>query len=114
MGGRLAAKLLPVYRVIAPKGTGVLPDGGPQPAFEADIVEELPSGALVLIHERVQRDESWWLRLAVGGGWILEDVTEEARMQSSQEARDWLQKMANSSSGGLALQNAQAVVDQLS
>merc|ERR1712176_475483 len=108
--GCLASKLLPIYKVTAPAGT----EAFAQPAFEADMVEKLPKNALVLIHERIQRDEMWWLRLAVGGVWILEDVMEEVRMQNNQEAKDWLQKMTTSSSGGLALQNAQAVVDHLS
>merc|ERR1739845_307787 len=110
-------RALPVYRVSNAKGAEIviLPEAGAQPAAKAPRVGQLPQGAVVLVHERVQRQDSmyngWWLRLAGGAAWIRQDVTEEAQTHTLKlkEAQDWLQKAA-SLNDGIFRQNAQAVV----
>merc|ERR1711972_860701 len=110
--GRLASHMLPIFRVTALDGTQTLP-GKDEPDIMSDDGDKLPKGALVLVHERKEIEGMKWLRLAVGGVWIAQDAAEEVNLTNDQEAREWLQKVSGSASGGLALQNAQAVVERL-
>jgi len=132
---QLAARVLPVYRVVHSSGADVVPDAEPQRAPLRPATAELPnlrlpSGALVLVHERAWLpQEGWWLRLAAGGGWVRaampstpggvasEQLVAERWQPEIEEARNWLRRCEDDDSQGkacgcLLAQHAWAVLAQ--
>ena len=100
---RLAARRLPVFKVVRVEGAGMAAAPG---GAESSV---LPPGALFLARERRRCPAGWCLRLAGGGGWIVEVPADPVGAEgadgavpgaraaegcgpSQEEARAWLEK----------------------
>jgi len=122
--GRLAARALPVYRVVCPGGADLVDAEAPELGLGAPRTL-VPSGALVLARERRKSPDGWWIRLAAGGGWMQQTAAtgEEVAVRCDpqvEEIRQWLDRAAaETARGGITakssflVRNAAAVSSQV-
>jgi hypothetical protein len=115
---QLAARSLPVYRVVREKGA-VLQEAVNDPSGWGQ-VPHLPRGALVLARERARQMNGWWIKVW-SGHWMQECCTEPGAEEvtaercnpppSIEEVGQWL-KNATQMRKPMLEQNASAVAKQ--
>lgn len=120
---RLAAGMLPAYRVLAEGGGQVFKD----PSQMGPVLTSVPAGALLLARECARQKDGWWVRLAEGGWFRTSELnvgTDAPAAQrcepGSREARDWLRAARRTASAGqpgfgdAVLRNAELLAAQVS
>jgi len=118
---RLAARRLPIYRILALDGAVLFDDV--ETSRVAGDFDRLPRGALVLVRERLRRADGWWVRISTWQwlqascvGYGAEEVFQATCCEPSElEIRELLQQSPSLSSRDdeLLKQNASMVARQV-